>query len=137
MGLSYHKMRGSKITNLWRWNIFGEPIIFLSSIYDIGSWWYLILCLYWILPRYRSERSTNFIMTTYIDRVRKKILSGSTLSYLLLKLRAIKVDISVSKEPLWTDQIMLIPLCFSCQKQYVYSGMNVPLFVIGIIGKYI
>ena len=62
-----------------------------------------------ISPRYRSKRSISFIVMTYVDRVQKKILCGSTLSHLLVKSRAIKVDILVSKEPLSTDQIMSVP----------------------------
>ena len=48
----------------------------------------------------QSKRSICYIvMMTYVDGVRKKKIMTSTLSHLLLKLRAIKVDISMSKEP--------------------------------------
>jgi hypothetical protein len=56
----------------------------------------------------QSKRIIRSIMMTCVDGV-QKILCISTLSHLLLKLRAIKVDISMSKEPFQTDQIMLVP----------------------------
>ena len=121
---------------MWSWNIFWRAKKFLSSIDIKGTWWCLILYLYRASSRYRSKRSISSLMTTYFDRVRKKILCGSTLSHLLLKLRAIKVDILVSKEPLWTDQIMSVPYASAVRSNMCIQVWTCPCFVIGIIGKY-
>ena len=92
--------------------------------------------LYWVLPRYRSKRSISSIMMTCDDRVRKKILCTSTLSHLLIKLRAIKMDILVSKEPLWADQIMSVPYVSAVRNNMSIKVRMCPIFLIGIIGKY-
>ena len=51
---------------------------FLPSIYDIKN---LGHALYFVCVEFRqdSKSGISFIMKTYIDRVRKKILCGSTL----------------------------------------------------------
>ena len=75
-----------------------------------------------------SKRRISFIMMTYVDRVHKKILRGSALSHLLLKSRAIKVDSLVSKEPLWTDQVMLVPYASAVRSNVSIQIWTCPIY---------
>jgi hypothetical protein len=67
-------------------------------------------------------------MMTYVDRVRKKILRANIISYLLLKLRAIKVDTSMFKGSIfnWLDNGG--SLCFSCQKHMCIQVQTRPMY---------
>jgi hypothetical protein len=67
--------------------------------------------LYWGSPRCMSNPKGVYVLLWVhtLMEYERKILCTSTLSHLLLKLRAVKVDISISKEPFQTDQVMLVP----------------------------
>ena len=67
-------------------------------------------------------------MTTYVDRVRKKLVCTSTLSHLLIKLRAIKVYTLVSKDPLWADQIMSVPYASTVRSNISIQVWTCPNF---------
>jgi hypothetical protein len=120
-GSKFHYLM--KIESYWGTNGF---LFFLIMIYMILA----MPCtlLYWGSPRYRSKRSIRLIMMTYVDRVWKKILHTNILSYLLLKLRAIKVDTSVFKGTIlnWPDNIG--SLCFSCQKHMCIQVWTRPMY---------
>jgi hypothetical protein len=120
-GVSFHYIM--KIESYWGSNGF---LFFLIMIYMILA----MPCtlLYWGSPRYRSKRSISSIMMTCIDRVWKKILYVDTLSHLLLKLRAIKVNISVFIGTIlnWPDNVG--SLCFSCQKNMCVQEWTCPMY---------